>query len=69
MIDMVQWNRDNVQFIYICKGRRDDTHIALLVLLSLSEESEATLTCHVFWNYSINPILMRRKDNGINIKT
>lgn len=42
MMDRIQKNTDNVQFIYICEGRRDDPNIALLVFLS-----EGTLTCHV----------------------
>ena len=56
---------DNVQFIYICKGRRDDPNIALLVFLS-----KGTITCHVFWNCSLKymPEAKRRKGNGINIK-
>ena len=62
---VVQWNTDNVQFIYICKGRRDDPNIALLVFLS-----KGTITCHVFWNCSLKymPEAKRRKGNGINIK-
>ena len=64
-MDRIQKNTDNVQFIYICEGRRDDPNIALLVFLS-----EGTLTCHVFWNYSLKsmPKAKRRKGNGINIK-
>ena len=55
---------DNVQFIYICKGRRDDPNIALLVFLS-----KGTITCHVFWNCSLKymPEAKRRKGNGMNI--
>ena len=45
MMDRIQKNTDNVQFIYICEGRRDDPNIALLVFLS-----EGTLTCRAFWN-------------------
>ena len=63
MMDRIQKNTDNVQFIYICEGRRDDPNIALPVFLSEG-------TAHVFWNYSLKsmPKAKRRKGNGINIK-
>ena len=52
---VVQWNTDNVQFIYICEERRDDPIIALIVFLSLSKG-----TCVDLFT---QPYTMRRKDN------
>ena len=52
---VVQWNTDNVQFIYICEERRDDPNISLIVFLSLSKG-----TCVDLFT---QPYTMRRKDN------